>query len=155
MPRLTSILILSATLFVVACTTSAPISDSWEAKKHRKDPCQYPAESYYYDARTDEENRHLYQCQIMAGLMVHDACLELKGVGGPSSIPALIYSLKLYPPFRGANGYSGMVCTTSHCLEALQAITGQRFGADAAEWERWWVAQGNPPIPTPPAKPKQ
>lgn len=153
MPRLTALLIVATALSAGACATSVPISDSWEAKKHRKDPCLYPAESYYYDARTDDENRYLYQCQIMAGVMVHDACLELQSVGGPSSIPALIYALKLYPPTRGANGFSGMVCTTSHCLEALQAITGQRFSADAAEWERWWVAQGNGPVPSPPPKP--
>ena len=155
MARFKLILFISVALPLVACTTSVPISDSWDAKKHRKDPCLYPAESYYYDARTDDENRYLYQCQIMAGVMVHDACLELQGVGGPSSIPALIYALKLYPPMRGANGFTGMVCTTAHCLDALRAITGQHFSADAAEWEQWWVTQGNPPVPTPPAKHKE
>ena len=62
----------------------------------------------------------------------HDAFLMLRDCGDLSSVPYLVRALRWHP--AGANG---MECTTTHGMQALEAITHQHFGLDLNAWEQW------------------
>ena len=64
----------------------------------------------------------------------HDAFLLLKDCGDSSSVPDLIRALRRQPkPSPGG----GIVCTTAHCISALQTITHQNICNDPDAWARW------------------
>ncbi len=65
----------------------------------------------------------------------HDSFLTLEAFGDETSIPVLIRSLKRVDK-PGPDGI--VVCTSDHCLSALQKITREEFGYDVDAWERWW-----------------
>lgn len=60
------------------------------------------------------------------------AVLALKriGSGAAAAVPALIQALQ--DKSDRVRGYAA---------EALEAITGQQFGQDAARWQQWWTEQ--------------
>ena len=59
----------------------------------------------------------------------HDSFIYLQEVGDESSLPYLIRAL-------GRMGEIQM-CTKGHCVDALEAISGEKFGEDVEAWERW------------------
>lgn len=70
---------------------------------------------------------------------IHDACGELLHVGDESSVPHLIRALRFFgdgelplPPGVG------LVCTQSHCVDALEHITGAKVGISYSSWRAWW-----------------
>jgi hypothetical protein len=80
------------------------------------------------------EQRAYWHRMLQQGLRIHDSCLYLIEVGDHSSVPFLIHALHLVPLTPAGS----MVCTRSHCLEALQTITHQSLGPTTEAWERWW-----------------
>jgi HEAT repeat protein len=60
------------------------------------------------------------------------AVLALKRIGSEvmAAVPALIQALQ--DKSDRVRGYAA---------EALEAITGQQFGQDAARWQQWWNEQ--------------
>lgn len=82
----------------------------------------------------------------------HDACIILGAHGDARSLPALIGALR----WISDDG----VCTSLHCTEALEQITGYE-GADSHEaWQTWWRTTGAKlplsafPLPEPPRPPR-
>ena len=61
----------------------------------------------------------------------HDAFIMLEGYGNTESIPILINALKWQ---RETKADERMICTKSHCLEALQKLTGEDFGNNYDDW---------------------
>ena len=86
---------------------------------------------------------------------VHDACSELLYVGDDSSVPHLIRVLRVFgdaelplPPGVG------ILCTQSHCVDALEHITGAKVGISYSSWKRWWTtAHPGQPLEGPPNNP--
>jgi hypothetical protein len=64
----------------------------------------------------------------------HDACLGLLSVGDMTSVPFLIDALKAFPDEEPQGGF---ICTWSHCVEALEHITGAKPGYSHSAWRRW------------------
>lgn len=63
----------------------------------------------------------------------HDALIVLTDHGDQSSIPYLLDWLKAQGELRG----DGIVCTRSHCIEALEKITGKKLGYNYSTWKDW------------------
>ena len=80
------------------------------------------------------QQRAHWHRMLQQGLRVHDSCLYLLEVGDESSVPFLIHALHLVP----ITPDGGVVCTRSHCLEALKAITHKDLGLSTHAWEHWW-----------------
>ena len=60
-------------------------------------------------------------------------------VGDASSVPHLIHVLRVFgdaelPLAPGV----GVLCTQSHCVDALEHITGAKVGISYSSWKRWW-----------------
>ena len=75
----------------------------------------------------------------------HDAFVLLLGVGDAESIPYLLTGLRWQPYTRK---HDWMVCTKSHCLEALRRITGHDAGLNYSDWAEWWASTGSKLPPT-------
>jgi hypothetical protein len=75
----------------------------------------------------------------------HDAFLHLSRVGDAESIPYLLTGLR-WQPYTGKGDV--MVCTKSHCLEALRKITGHDAGRNYSDWAEWWASTGSKIPPT-------
>ncbi len=60
----------------------------------------------------------------------HEALLILIEIGDESSIPFLIRSLNRLRDTQ--------MCPKDHCIEALENITGERFGEDIDAWNTWY-----------------
>ncbi len=72
----------------------------------------------------------------------HDRFVSLIENGTASNVPELIRGLQR----QGDTKPDGaMVCTKSHCLEALRFITNQNPGVNYADWQAWWDANGKKP----------
>lgn len=61
----------------------------------------------------------------------HDAYLRLIEVGDDTSIPYLIDGLNRLGDTQ--------MCSRSHCIEALETISGEKFGGDVSAWENWYA----------------
>jgi hypothetical protein len=70
---------------------------------------------------------------------IHDACGSLVTLGDASSVPHLIGALQFFPDeeIAGKSGV-GIVCTQSHCVDALERITGAKVGVSYSSWRQWW-----------------
>lgn len=83
----------------------------------------------------------------------HDAFLRIVEAGNKSSVPLLIAAIRWQVPPVEHKGQKAMVCTTAHCTEALEALTGESFGFDPDRWEEWWNKKGKS-LPEEQFKPK-
>jgi hypothetical protein len=63
----------------------------------------------------------------------HDAFLILVEHGKEESVPYLLDWLQAQGDLRG----DGVVCTRSHCVEALEKITGKKLGYNYSDWKGW------------------
>lgn len=72
----------------------------------------------------------------------HDAFIYLAQVGNKSSVPLLIRALRWHPPFEH-EGRQLIECTTAHCRDALNSLTGEKFGTSAERWKQWWDETGS------------
>ena len=70
----------------------------------------------------------------------HDAFLALEKVGNAKSVPLLIRALKWHEPSAEDDF---IVCTTDHCISALQSLTGVDCGTSYAAWNKWWNDTGS------------
>jgi len=70
----------------------------------------------------------------------HDAFLVLEQVGNHESIPYLIRALKMQ---QTADSDSVVICTTDHCVDCLQRLTGMNFGYEYEAWQKWWEEEGS------------
>jgi hypothetical protein len=61
----------------------------------------------------------------------HDAYLILIHDGNNESIPILLNRLKHFKKDKNFR-----VCTETHCLKALQKITGKKIGYDYEKWKK-------------------
>jgi len=68
------------------------------------------------------------------------ACEVIAKIGDPSAIPALIENMpeEIQPGLFGPNGDE----RPEAYAKALEALTGQCFGADKSRWEIWWHLVG-------------
>ena len=72
----------------------------------------------------------------------HGAFLHLAEVGDKTTVPLLIAALRWQEAPTEHEGQKLVDCTTVHCLEALEALTGESFGFDPDRWEKWWKETG-------------
>jgi hypothetical protein len=71
----------------------------------------------------------------------HDAFLLLEKVGDKESVPLLMNALKWQDLPEDEDDL--LVCTTTHCLEALQSLTDHDAGDDHRAWKKWWAETGS------------
>ncbi len=82
-----------------------------------------------------EERRELAQRALgRPGLIHHDALIVLAEVGNKESVPYLLDWLKSQ---RDVLKGGGVDCTRTHCLEALEKITGKKPGWNWSDWKDW------------------
>jgi outer membrane protein assembly factor BamB len=127
--------------------------------------CGNPYGSMRFLKKSEEEQRAILHKCLQRG-DIHDPALMLAGVGDETSVPYLIEALGKFPPVEDES--DPVICTQSHCVEALQAITNQDVGLNHDDWARWWelnedksreqwVADGfrerDLPVATPPDEP--
>jgi hypothetical protein len=62
--------------------------------------------------------------------------------GKESDLPLLLYGLK-----QMGESHGEFVCTRSHCLDALQKITGVKPGINHSDWQKWWRSKYGTDIP--------
>lgn len=72
----------------------------------------------------------------------HNAFINLTRIGNKESVPLLIKALRWQVPPTEHEGKMVVICTTSHCVEALESLTGERLGYDPNKWEKWWRQTG-------------
>ena len=68
----------------------------------------------------------------------HDPFIHLCRIGNAESVPLLIAALEWENP----HGEESVICTISHCEEALRALTGKDLGTTHPPWARWWNETG-------------
>ncbi len=70
------------------------------------------------------------------GPMHHDAFLIATEIGTQETVPYLISALR----WQGHHGPDNdvMVCTKSHCLEALRKLTKHDVGLNHSDWAKWY-----------------
>jgi len=69
----------------------------------------------------------------------HDAFLVLETQGNHESIPYLLRALSWQ---QMPDGNGTVVCTTEHCVDCLQKLTGKDFGCLHEDWVEWWQKEG-------------
>ena len=69
----------------------------------------------------------------------HDVILKIARIGDATSVPFLIETLARQGNVPAGGPYTA-IDTRFHCLEALQAITNQDAGRNAADWRSWYEA---------------
>ncbi len=88
----------------------------------------------WWENASSYEKRQLAQRALTRPLSFHhDACLLLIDHGNEESVPYLLTYLKWHDFFNRDDDF--IVCTKSHCLEALQEITGKDLGDHYSDWE--------------------
>jgi|GEM_PF-2891033 len=86
---------------------------------------RFPAGQPFQDAEREYVRSH--------GLS-HDTYFFFQKHGTENDIPFLLYGL--YSMGETTNGL--IVCTRSHCVEALSKITGTNVGYNYSDWAKWW-----------------
>jgi len=70
----------------------------------------------------------------------HDEYIRVSRFGSKDAVPILIQAIsKLERPNERGN----VICTSAHCIEALERMTRKNFGYDQSAWERWWRGEGS------------
>jgi hypothetical protein len=88
----------------------------------------------WWEKSSSSEKRKLAQRALKYPLgFHHDACIILIDHGNEESVPYLLTYLKWYDYFNKDDDF--IVCTKSHCLEALQKITGESLGDHYSDWK--------------------
>lgn len=104
-------------------------------------PMQQMQDEDWWDNASEDEIRDLCHKAISTRFgFHHDAFLALSEIGNAESVPLLIRALK-WQDFPGENGV--MICTTDHCLMALNNLTGHDAGSSYQEWNIWWKETGS------------
>jgi len=93
--------------------------------------------AWYESANPEEKLRVAHRVISFPIGNHHDAFLLIKEHGDWESVPRLISALKWQQKDPAT-----MPCTTSHCLEALEKLTGASPGPNCEDWVRWWKTEG-------------
>ena len=99
--------------------------------------CKFFDVNWYDKASKEELKTTAHRVLILPFPDPHDAFLVLKDAGDVDSIPYLLWALRWQPDTKGT-----MICTKSHCLDALRKITGHNAGENYKEWATWWETTG-------------
>ena len=122
----------AALLGVVACGIYL-YSAWWAPNQRMRDPRGLA------NASQDEIRSTCHQVLRFPWGCHHDAFLALADIGNSESVALLIRARKWQsPPDKDGS----VVCTSSHCVEALRSLTGQTFGFEPEQWLEWWEQTG-------------
>ncbi len=73
----------------------------------------------------------------------HNEYSFLASHGRESDLPMLLASLRSFPEHKDGS----MICSQSHCVAALRAITGANPGNHYSDWASWWKRKYDTEVP--------